>query len=169
MRQDYNRAAYPEPPTQTPVTISQSVIPNPVPYYMKMVYYVVDRPVTFFKETMDKFRSEAAPYYHQKFRRVPDITKCRLGDNVCIYEAEMQWRRDFKVDQEILKIMQARVLFCKRREGNSYEENCKKVIEDYEKACAGYRSRYHDIGGFGSARKCLMKQKERMLKERDEA
>lgn len=47
------------------------------------------------KDAVDSIRAKNKfVYYHQKFRRVPDLTECQEGDYVCYYEAEMQWRRD---------------------------------------------------------------------------
>ncbi|KAK1799282.1 hypothetical protein P4O66_007515 [Electrophorus voltai] len=170
MPQDYDKDAYPEPPSQTPVVDKQTVVPNPVLIISKLFYYSVDLPVTTFRDAIDSIRGKNKYYYyHQKFRRVPELTECQEGDYMCYYEAEMQWRRDHKVDQEIVKIIQERARACQQREGPSYIQNCAKELEQFKQVTRAYQSRYGDLGAYAGARNCLMKQKERMMAEAQKA
>ncbi|KAM9844143.1 NADH dehydrogenase [ubiquinone] 1 beta subcomplex subunit 10 [Aulostomus maculatus] len=164
MPSDHDKDAYPEPPRQTPVVNKLSALPDPALILSKLFYYSVDLPVTKFREAVVRIQSQnKLVYYHQKFRRIPDLTECEERDYVCCYEAEMQWRRDFKVDREIMKVIQERVSACQAREGASFEQNCFKVIQLYEEVMKNFLSRYGDLGAYASGRKCLMKQKERMM------
>ncbi|XP_026231167.1 NADH dehydrogenase [ubiquinone] 1 beta subcomplex subunit 10 [Anabas testudineus] len=164
MPTDYEKDAYPEPPQKTPVVDKLSALPNPTLILSKLFYYSVDLPVTKFRDAVDSIRSKNRfVYYHQKFRRVPDLTECQQGDYVCYYEAEMQWRRDYKVDQEIVKVVQERMRACHQREGHSYLQNCAKEIQLFNEVTKNFQSRYGDLGAYASGRKCLMKQKERMM------
>uniref|UniRef100_A0A1A8DFL6 NADH dehydrogenase [ubiquinone] 1 beta subcomplex subunit 10 n=1 Tax=Nothobranchius kadleci TaxID=1051664 RepID=A0A1A8DFL6_NOTKA len=164
MPEDHDKDAYPAPPRQTPVVDKQTALPNLTLILTKAFYYAVDLPVTTFRETVDSIRSKNRPvYYHQKFRRVPDLTDCVEGDYPCYFEAEMQWKRDYIVDQEIVKVIQKRMGACQQREGNSYIQNCAKELQQFEEVTKNYQLRYGDLGAYANARKCLMKQKERMI------
>ncbi|KAA8585051.1 hypothetical protein FQN60_003745 [Etheostoma spectabile] len=184
MPSDFDKGAYPEPPRQTPVVDKQTALPNPALILSKLFYYSVDLPVTTFRDVVDSIRAKnKSVYYHQKFRRVPDLTECQQGDYLCYYEAEMHGQgatistgdavdecdpvflSSFlsKVDQEIVKVVQERMRACHQREGASYQQNCAKEIEQFNEATKNYQSRYGDLGAYASGRKCLMKQKERMM------
>ncbi|XP_018526780.1 NADH dehydrogenase [ubiquinone] 1 beta subcomplex subunit 10 [Lates calcarifer] len=164
MPADYDKGAYPEPPRQTPAVDKQTALPNPALILSKLFYYSVDLPVTTFRDFVDSIRvKNKTVYYHQKFRRVPDLTACEEGNYVCYYEAEMQWRRDYKVDQQIVKIVQERLRACQQREGASYHQNCAKEMQQFEQVAKNFQSCYGDLGVYASGRKCLMKQKERMM------
>ncbi|XP_056128207.1 NADH dehydrogenase [ubiquinone] 1 beta subcomplex subunit 10 [Rhinichthys klamathensis goyatoka] len=170
MPEDHDKDVYPEPPRKTPVVDKETTLPNPALILSKLFYYSVDVPVTKFRGVIDGIQGDKkSHYYHQKFRRVPEITECQEGDYLCYYEAEMQWRRDYKVDQEIVKVIQERLRACQQREGPSYKQNCNPELKQFDQVSKAFQSRYGDLGAYASGRKCLMKQKERMMAETQKA
>ncbi|MEE6497938.1 hypothetical protein FKM82_002933 [Ascaphus truei] len=170
MPEEPDKDVYPEPPSRTPVSDKQTALPNPAIIVGTLFHYVVDGPVTILHDWIERQQSRNKfYYYHKTFRRVPDITECDVNDYTCCFEAEMQWKRDHQVDQEIVKIVQERMRACQQREGHSYIQNCAKELEQFAQTAKSYQARYGDLGAFGNARKCLMKQKHRMIAERKAA
>uniref|UniRef100_A0A8V5GBM8 NADH dehydrogenase [ubiquinone] 1 beta subcomplex subunit 10 n=1 Tax=Melopsittacus undulatus TaxID=13146 RepID=A0A8V5GBM8_MELUD len=160
MPEDSNRDAYNIPPTRTPV-------PDPAEFFKTVCSYIIDAPVTFVREWIERQQAKNKHYYyHQKFRRVPDLSECLEGDYLCYYEAEAQWRRDRMVDKEIVEIVRERLGACKQREGPNQFQNCAKEAELLVQVTKAYQDRYGDLGVHGNSRTCLMKQKHRMMEER---
>ncbi|OCT75341.1 hypothetical protein XELAEV_18030520mg [Xenopus laevis] len=142
MPDDWKKDAYPEPPGRTPASDKQTALPNPAVIVGKLFNYAVDAPVTLFHDWVESQRlKKKYNYYHREYRRVPYLTECEVGDYLCYYEAEMQWKRDYKVDQEIVKILQERMRACQQREGHSYVQNCAKEVAQFTEAAKGYQSR----------------------------
>ncbi|XP_060116605.1 NADH dehydrogenase [ubiquinone] 1 beta subcomplex subunit 10 [Heteronotia binoei] len=162
-----DRDVYREPPRRTPAANPQSAIPNPIDLIEKIFTYTVDAPVTAWRNFMERQHAKRKfYYYHREFRRVPDLTECLEDDYVCFFEAEMQWDRDKKVDEEIVKIVQERLGACTMQEGSSHIQKCAREMQQLKDVTKAYQTKYGDIGYHGNARTCLMKQKHRMIAER---
>ncbi|XP_030840198.1 NADH dehydrogenase [ubiquinone] 1 beta subcomplex subunit 10 [Strongylocentrotus purpuratus] len=133
-------------------------------------YYTIDAPVTFVRDFVDSQRKRSPYYYyHQRFPRVPSIEECAVDDYVCMYEGNMQYKRDRLVDMEILKHLQKVLADCNLMEGPNAKQSCKAQLAEYEEAADGYQGKYGELGGTGNAVKCMMKQKARLMEERRKA
>ena len=140
---------------------------NPIPLVQKLMYFSFEYPIDLAYKFFETIRvTKPRRYYHQQFRRVPNIWECATDDYVCIYEAESQFRRDMKVDQEIVDIMQDRVSVCHAREGANHVVKCKEVDELLQKIKFAWHVKYGELGLNCDARRVLNKQKNRFIEDR---
>ncbi|GIZ01624.1 NADH dehydrogenase 1 beta subcomplex subunit 10 [Caerostris extrusa] len=130
---------------------------------------VVDGPVTWFRESVVVPNQQHYPYYHRHYPRVPTIDECYENDAPCMYEANLQFKRDMRVDGAIVNILRQRKLECVRYEGHERHERCKKIFDEYAEAELNYFIKYGDLGAFPTAKWAYMKQKHRMVHERRKA
>ncbi|CAD5231265.1 unnamed protein product [Bursaphelenchus okinawaensis] len=133
-------------------------------YYAQRAF---DWPATAFKENvLDPLHDRYRPvYYQRKFTRVPDIDQCGVSDNSCIYEANEQYRLDKTVDTYILELLLERMERC-FFENEPYLQPCSKAFEDYEEAELNWFIKYGELGIAAGAQDVYMKQKHRMIWER---
>ncbi|XP_012267111.2 NADH dehydrogenase [ubiquinone] 1 beta subcomplex subunit 10 [Athalia rosae] len=139
---------------------------NPMERFKNSVYNILDGPVTLFREKIVVPNQQNYPWYHKKFRRVPTIDECYTDDVVCFHEANMQFKRDKKVDNEILNILRQRFEDCVLYEGHDAKEKCTPIYQQYEDASTNWFMKYGDLGAYGNVRDAYMKQKHRMVWER---
>ncbi|CAO2630743.1 NADH dehydrogenase [ubiquinone] 1 beta subcomplex subunit 10 [Lemmus lemmus] len=75
--------------------------------------------------------------------------------------------KGYKVNHEIVSIIQERLQVYQQRGGESSDQNCAKELEQYtEVAKAFYDLNIYDLGAYSSARKCLAKQKQDVRREK---
>ncbi|CAH1116046.1 unnamed protein product [Phaedon cochleariae] len=127
---------------------------------------VLDAPTVWVREKIVEPNQKNYPWYHQKFRRVPTIDQCYTDDVVCIHEANVQYKRDKLVDNEILSILRQRFEDCTMYEAPDHLEKCTPLMRQYEEAAGNWFAKYGDLGAYHDARRAYMKQKHRMVWER---
>lgn len=139
--------------------------PNPIQRFANAMYYVLDTPVTFFREKIVEPNQKKYPWYHQKFRRVPTIDECYTDDIVCYQEANEQFMRDKLVEDEIINIMRSRFEDCLVY--NSPDTQlCDPLLKAFNDASTAWFIKYGDLGMVINVKSAYMKQKHRMIWER---
>jgi len=126
----------------------------------------LNRPVIWFRENIVEPNRKEYAWYHQEFPRVRTIDDCYTDEYDCIYEADMQYKRDKSVDSMILNILRYRMDDCVREEFPDHLPRCMQLKEDYETAAANWFSKYGDLGAMHKVNYAFMKQKHRLLWER---
>lgn len=87
-----------------------------------------------FPESIVEPNQQKYPWYHQQFRRVPTIDQCHTDDPICKYESDQQFKRDKKVDDEILSILRRRFEDCVLYEAPDHLVKCRDILDTYNKA-----------------------------------
>jgi len=142
--------------------------------YLKFFDQVIFGVPRYLRENVIRPNQQDYPYYHRRYRRVPGIEECYTTDQVCIEEADVQWRRDRAVESSIITILGGRMNDCmvhyynQRNGGKTLpeEDPCYQVKEDYLKANMNFYIKYGDMCNTAGAADTLMKQKHRMIWER---
>jgi len=139
---------------------------NVIEKIVNTVYGVLEAPVVWVREKIVEPNQKSYPWYHERFRRVPTIDQCYTDDPVCYFEANMQYKRDKLVDNEILSILRQRFEDCVMYEAPDHIEKCKDLLKEYEDANTNWFTKYGDLGAYHNVKTCYMKQKHRMIWER---
>ncbi|XP_046449162.1 NADH dehydrogenase [ubiquinone] 1 beta subcomplex subunit 10-like [Daphnia pulex] len=139
---------------------------NPFFRFVHAVQNTIDRPVTWFRESVVTPNRPDHVYYHQKFRRVPTIDQCYTDDPVCRFEAQQQFNRDKLVDGEIVQLVRQRLKECIAYEIPDQDRKCAKLKEEFDKVSESFCMKYADLGPYNNVKDAYMKQKHRMLWER---
>ncbi|XP_062599390.1 NADH dehydrogenase [ubiquinone] 1 beta subcomplex subunit 10-like [Saccostrea cucullata] len=129
---------------------------------------VFNKPVTYFRENwIEPIQAKnRGVYYHRRFRRVPTIDECYEDDQLCIYEANDQMKRDKNVDKQIVRHLKFRFDSCRRTHGPGAQTRCYKTYEDWLQAKEDYMIKWGDLPAQHNTLDVYYKQVHRMIHER---
>lgn len=105
-------------------------------------------------------------YYHRRFRRVPTIDECLVDDQLCMYEANEQMKRDKMVDKQIVKHLKIRFDECRRKYQDGAQTRCYQTYEDWQNTREDFLVKWGDMPPQHSALDVYYKQVHRMIHER---
>lgn len=105
-------------------------------------------------------------YYHRQFRRVPTIDECLVNDQLCMYEANEQMKRDKMIDKQIVKHLKIRFDECRRKYVDGAQTRCYQTYEDWNNTRQDFLVKWGDMPPQHNALDVYYKQVHRMIHER---
>ncbi|KAJ8969230.1 hypothetical protein NQ317_002185 [Molorchus minor] len=92
-------------------------------------------------------------------RRVPTIDECYTDDVVCQHEANVQYRRDRKVDTKFCQFYVIVLKTVQCTEAPDHLEKCDPLLKQYEEATTNWFIKYGDLGAYHNAKSCVHETK----------
>ncbi|XP_056018700.1 NADH dehydrogenase [ubiquinone] 1 beta subcomplex subunit 10-like isoform X2 [Ostrea edulis] len=115
--------------------------------FILRVVNAFNKPVTYVREKwIEPMQAKnRGVYYHRQFRRVPTIDECYENDQMCMYEANEQMKRDKNVDKHIVRHLKFRFDDCRRTYGAAAQTRCYQTYEEWLLGKENYMIKWGDL------------------------
>lgn len=136
---------------------------------------LVRKPVHWWRaNVIEPNRGPKYYWYHRKYKKALPIDECYMDDLACIYEANLEYKRNFMVDRATLDLLRARRDNCDfwnlSTKARYYpSEYCQDIRDTYDREELNFFIKYGDMHYDASVVHAYNKQKHRMIMERRRA
>lgn len=136
---------------------------------------IVRKPIHWLRENIvEPNRGPKYYWYHRRYQRALPIDECYADDYSCIYEANLEFRRNYYVDRETLELLRLRrdaCLFWHVADQGRYHisEKCKHLADTFDREEINFFIKYGDLPVNASVTQAYTKQKHRLIMERRRA
>lgn len=133
---------------------------------------LVRKPAHWIRENVvEPNRGPKYYWYHRKYPRALPIDECYFDDLACMYEADLDYKRNFMVDRATLDILRNRRDNCNAwyatKHGQTYlAPECDGIKETYDREELNFFIKYGEMQFNASVLHAYNKQKHRMIVER---
>lgn len=148
---------------------------SPMLYLGRGLADLVRKPAQWIHDNVvERNRGPKYYWYHRKFDRVVPIDECYLDDFGCVMEAEIEFRRLFKVDRAVLELLKWRRDYCLMwfSSDTGYfrpSEKCTEISNIYDREEDNFFIKYGEMNYKSTVVDAYYKQKHRMILERRKA
>lgn len=152
-----------------------SAPPSPALTAGRFVMDLIRKPAEWVRENIvEPNRGPKYYWYHRKFNRALPIDECYIDDSACIFEANMEYRRNQLVDRLALDLIRMRKDNCHfwwltTKAQHQAAEECEGIEEIFNREQDNFFIKYGDLHFGSTVIHAYNKQKHRMIMERRRA
>lgn len=113
-------------------------------------------------------------WYHKRFKHALPVDECYFDDLACLYEADVEYKRNREVDKATIELLRNRLDACyfwhSNRKGGAMKimatDECKELEDTWERERENYQTKYGEIHFQHTVVQAYIRQKVRMIAER---